>query len=350
MNRLRLAMITMSCCLPVLPAAQGADFQITETDEQIEIVTPQLEAAVRKKGYVSGVARHSFLDKKTGFHDAGFGLDIVDWLMEPVTDEKSGDHLKPPLAYHAGNLYHGKRSKRSIEGPQICTQAKQLDPKIIRGKDFVAIKLQYKYHIAAIGKKTGSTWTQWLVFPAGKRYFISMDRIDSVNSSDGLFLRIDMPGHIHHKKGDTFSHIYLSYHDLTNRPRGDEQGVIPTSVFFKDFPPDEYLNYRRDRVKTPPQRFIRAYHLRDAKSGKQGPWLAGMTLDPSVVHEAWCHQRGYVCMIEEFGGRPIKAGESFSAAFLVGYFDSIDEMHQVYDQHKGHTGLEVTTAGWKLVK
>ena len=73
-------------------------------------------------------------------------------------------------------------------------------------------------------------------------------------------------------------------------------------------------------------------------------------IDPSVVSEAWCHQRGYVCLIEEFGGKPVKAGESFSAAFIVGYFDSIEEMHQVYDQHKGHTGLEVTKDGWKLVK
>jgi len=55
-------------------------------------------------------------------------------------------------------------------------------------------------------------------------------------------------------------------------------------------------------------------------------------------------------MIHEFGGKPIKAGESFSAAFIVGYFDTIEEMHQVYDAHKGHTGLVVTEAGWKLVK
>ena len=73
-----------------------------------------------------------------------------------------------------------------------------------------------------------------------------------------------------------------------------------------------------------------------------------MTRDPSVVHEAWCHQRGYVCMIEEFGGRPVKAGESFSAAFIVGYFDSIDEMHEVYDAHKGFSGLEVSEKSWEL--
>ena len=33
-----------------------------------------------------------------------------------------------------------------------------------------------------------------------------------------------------------------------------------------------------------------------------------MTLNPADVMEAWCHERGYVCLIEEIGGRPIKAG------------------------------------------
>ncbi len=66
------------------------------------------------------------------------------------------------------------------------------------------------------------------------------------------------------------------------------------------------------------------------------------------VSEAWCHQRGYVCMIEEFGGRPVKAGESFSAAFIVGYFDTIEEMHAVYDEYKGRTVLEVSEKGWTL--
>ena len=27
-------------------------------------------------------------------------------------------------------------------------------------------------------------------------------------------------------------------------------------------------------------------------------------------------------------------GDSFSAVFIVGYFDSVDEMNKVYDQHK----------------
>ena len=45
-------------------------------------------------------------------------------------------------------------------------------------------------------------------------------------------------------------------------------------------------------------------------------------------------------MIEEIGGRRVKPGDSFSAAYIVGYFDSIDEMNEVYDKYAGHVGLE----------
>ena len=247
-------------------AYHGAEYTVGETPDRITIATPQLEAAICKKGYVSGVAAQSFRDKKTGFRDPGFGLDIVDWIMEPGSDAGYRRQLDPALVYHVGDIYHGNREKRSIEGPQICTQAHQLQPVVIRGTDFVAIKQQYKYRLAAPGKKTGSVWTQVLVFPVGKRYFISMDKIDAVNSSAAMFLRLDMPGHIRHNHGDTFSQVYLSY-----------RGTIPAGEFFQDFPPDAKFNYRRDRDGVP-TRMIRGYQLRDPKTGKQGPWLAGMTL------------------------------------------------------------------------
>ena len=339
MTQSTLAVSTACAWIAGVLGAANPECKVMQTQSEIRIDTPQIAAVVRKKGYVTGVAGGSWLDKKTGFRDAGFGLDIVDWIMEPGSDRAYRDKLDKELIYRYGNAYHGKRAKRSIEGPQICTQAGELKPVVIQGKDFVAVRQSYKYRTAAPGKKAGSTWTQIMVFPAGKRYFVSMDRIDAVNASDAMFLRVDMPGHIKHNKGDTFSEIYLSYH----------RGTIRSSEFFKDFPPEAKFHYGRGADKTP-KRFIRAYRLRDPKTGGKGPWLAGMTLDPSVVHEAWCHQRGYVCLIEEFGGRPIKAGEHFSAAFIVGCFDSIEEMHRVYDAHKGHTGLAVTQDGWKLTK
>lgn len=322
----------------LVSASQAANYTVMETDEKIHIKLPNLEATINKTGYVSGVARQSFLDKKTGFHDAGFGLDIVDWIMEPGSDEAYRDKLDSELIYRFNNDYHGSRAKRSIEGPQICTKAKRINSKIIRGEDFVAVKLWYQYQTAAPGKKTGSQWTQWLVFPVDTRYFFSMDRIDAVNSSEAMFLRTDLPGHIRHNKGDTFSQVYLSYH-----------GKIPSREFFENFAPDEKFHYLR-KEDSIPERMIRAYQLRDPKTSETGPWLAGMTLEPSIVYEAWCHQRGYVCMIQEFGGRPIKAGESFQAAYIIGYFDSIDEMQKTYDEFKGTTGISVSKDSWKLIK
>lgn len=315
-----------------------AGFEVSESAAEIRIAGSAVEAVIRKEGYVSGVAGGSFLDKKTGFRDAGFGLDIVDWLMEPGSDESYRAQLTGDLKYEFNNLFHGKIPKRSIEGPQICTKAGKVDPKVIRGKDFVAVTMDYRYQIAAPGKKTGSQWQQTLVFPEGQRYFISSDRITSVNDSQALFLRLDMPGHIKHQGGDRFSEVYLSY-----------IGHIPAQEFQRDFAPDEKFLYQRGKSKTP-RRFIRAYRLRDPKTGNPGPWLAGMTLEPSVVSESWCHQRGYVCMIQEFGGRPIKAGGRFSAAFIVGFFDSLEEAERVYDRYAGNTDLEVSEAGWRLRK
>jgi hypothetical protein len=323
----------------LLTATLGcAQTNVIDGPSQIQISNSSVEAAISKQGYVSGVAGGSFLDRKTGFRDAGFGLDIVDWLMEPGSDESYRDQLTGDLRYEFNNLVHGKIAKRSIEGPQICTKAGRVEPIIIRGTEFIAIKMQHRYTIAAPGRKTGSEWEQTIVFPEGARYFISSDRIKTVNKSPAMFLRLDMPGHIKHDRGNTFSEVFLSY-----------AGRIPASEFSGDFAPDEKFLYRRGK-KPPPKRFIRAYRLRNPKTGAPGPWLAGMTLQPDMVSEAWCHQRSYVCMIQEIGGRPVNPGDTFSAAFVVGFFDSIEEMEAIYDKYSGATGLQVSSSGWKLLK
>jgi len=59
-------------------------------------------------------------------------------------------------------------------------------------------------------------------------------------------------------------------------------------------------------------------------------------------------QGSHVIFILECPGRPIEAGESFSTVFVVGYFDSIEEMHAVNDRYKGHTALSVDPSGWRL--
>ena len=351
--------------LPAQPR-DGDWVKVTEDDRAITIETDKLEAVIPKKNpkhWMTGIEKGSFLDKATGFREVGDGLMVVDWLMEAGSDEAWADqviakdgHGVGRYTWHANEadparrdyarLAHGtSHRKRMVEGPQLCHRMKPVRPEVVRGKDFVAVKTTYKYEYAAPGRKPGSTWTQLIVFPKGERFFLLMDRIESVNDSEEMFLRNDTPGCIRHEKGDTFSEIYLSYLSGPNGVR------IPAKEFFEPFPPDLKYGYRRDTHREP-ARFIRAYHLRDRKTGKDGPWLAGLTLEPSVVYEAWCSQRpgGIIVMIEEVHGRKVRAGDSFSAAHIVGYFDSIEEMNRVYDRYRGLTRLAADEKGWRLEK
>jgi hypothetical protein len=301
-------------------------FKVEETDDYVQIDTDALQARIRKKGYVSGVAAGTFLDKKTGAKELGFGLHIMDFLMAPGWRDDG---------YPRDAKVHGDLPKHYVEGPQICTQAKELKAEVVRGKDFVAVTLRYTFTKPGAGYKAGSTWEQTLVFLPGVRYFLSAERITSANDVDDLFYRIDMPGHIKHKGGDTFAQVYLSYLD---KP-------IPAAEFKEDFAPDaKYLYQRRDGKV--PERMIRAYQVK--LDGKPGPWLAGMTLDPAATAEAWCHQRGYVCFIEELHRRKVKAGESFGAAYVVGWFDDIDEMKTIYDRYRGKNAIVVKDGKYRL--
>lgn len=316
------------CFLPAVQSGSESNkIRVQETDEYITIDTDALQAKIRKRGYVSGIAAGSLLDKKTGARDIGFGLHIMDFLMGPGW--RDDEYLRDPKL-------HGNLPKHYIEGPQICTKAKKLEPEVIRGQDFVAVRQKFRFTEAAKGMKAGSLWEQTLVFQPGRRYVLSSERITSVNTVDNVFYRIDMPGHIRHKSGDTFANIYLSY-----------EGVIPAKEFTTNFAPDERFLYQRKEDKVP-QRMIRAYQVK--VDGKPGPWLAGMTLDPAAVSAAWCHQRGYVCFIEELHGKAIKAGESFGAAYIVGYFDDISAMQKTYDRYRGATGIEIGNGTFRLVK
>lgn len=56
----------------------------------------------------------------------------------------------------------------------------------------------------------------------------------------------------------------------------------------------------------------------------------------------------YFVLIEEIRGKPMKAGESFRAAHIVGYFDDIDEMNEVYAESRGHTALALMSRAGDL--
>lgn len=369
-GKLSLALLLMAMADPrplrADPPGDATWARVTEDERAIKIETDKLEAVVPKKNpkhWMTGIEKGSFLDKATGLREVGDGLMVVDWLMEAGSDEAWQDRVFAPDGHGVGRytwytnetdparrsyalMAHGSsHRKRMVEGPQLCHRMKPVQPEVIRGKDFIAVTTTYQYEYAAPGRKAGSRWTQRIVFPKGERFFLLMDRIQSVNDSPEMFLRNDTPGCVRHEKGDTFSEMYLSYLGGPNGLR------IPSSEFFTPFPPDVKFGYRRDTHKTP-ERFVRAYHLRDKTTGKAGPWLAGMTLEPSVVYEAWCSERpgNIIVMIEEIHGKPVKAGESFSAAHIVGYFDTIEDVHKAYDRHKGHTALAADDSGWRLVR
>lgn len=324
MKHTLIALLALLATVPAVPAA--ADIRVTETNEEVRIETDALSAKVRKKGYVTGVAAGSLVDKKTGAREIGFGLHIWDFLMAPGW--RADGYERDPKV-------HGNLPKHYVEGPQICTQARELPVEIVGGDDFVAVKLRFTFTQPGKGFKAGSQWEQTLVFQPGMRYFLSSERITSANAVDNLFYRIDMPGHIRHSGGDSFEQVYLSYIDHP----------LPAAAFLRDFGPDEKHLYQRRDGKVP-ERMIRAYQVKLA--GKPGPWLAGMTLDPAAVSEAWCHQRGYVSFIQELHGRPVKAGETFGAAYVVGWFDEIAHMNKVYDAYKAKTRLVIDGKSFRL--
>src|SRR6188508_621109 len=116
---------------PLKPDARGT----------IRIETPQIVAEIATRGYVSGVAAGSFVDTKTGARDLGFGLSIVDFLLEPADPGRAipgGQYTFGP-----GDKVHGNIPKRYVEGPQICTKARRLSPRVCRGDGFVAVQTRY---------------------------------------------------------------------------------------------------------------------------------------------------------------------------------------------------------------
>ncbi|QDT15257.1 LamG domain-containing protein [Alienimonas californiensis] len=305
---------------------------VARTADAVTVETDALSAVIPLTGYVSGIKAGSLTDKRTGATDLGFGLHIMDFLMAPGWRE-DGYERDPKL--------HGDLPKHYVAGLQLCTQAQRLEAEVTRGDGFAAIRLRHRFPEAGAGYEPGSIWEQTLLFRPGLRYVLTAERIVSANAVDDLFYRIDMPGHVRHggALGQTFERIYLSYEDEP----------IPAAAFDEPFGPDERFFYQRTEDEGPvPERMIRAYQTR--LNGQPGPWLAGMTLDPAAVAEAWCHQRGYVCFIQELHRRDVRAGEAIGAAYVVGWFDDLPAMQRTYDAHRGVRAIVLNDGGYELAK
>ena len=114
-------------------------------DATIHIETDSLEAQIHTEGYVSGVAAGTLCDRATGSRDLGFGLSIVDFLLEDGEDEPDD-----PNAYHWGDAFHGNIPKRYLELPQICTQARKLQFEVMESPDFIAVRQWFNWTVATL--------------------------------------------------------------------------------------------------------------------------------------------------------------------------------------------------------
>lgn len=104
--------LILATLLSTQSIAQEPAIHVQESADEITIDTDALQAKIRKKGYVSGIAAGSFLDRKTGARDAGFGLHIMDFLLGP--GYKDGDDYGREKKYH-GDLpkHYGHQKNRS---------------------------------------------------------------------------------------------------------------------------------------------------------------------------------------------------------------------------------------------
>src|SRR5690242_13113713 len=107
---LAISLLSSLCLLVPAAAAQPKTIHVEEADAYIQIDTDALQARIRKKGYVSGIERETFVDKKTRAHDLGFGLHIMDFLMAPGWRDDG---------YLRDAKIHGNLPKHYVEGPQI---------------------------------------------------------------------------------------------------------------------------------------------------------------------------------------------------------------------------------------
>ena len=77
-RRIAAALCGLLCMVATVPQAAAKDFAVTQNADQIHIVGPELEATIRKRGYVSGVAGGSLWTGRPAF--ATRDSDWTSWI------------------------------------------------------------------------------------------------------------------------------------------------------------------------------------------------------------------------------------------------------------------------------
>ena len=209
---------------------------------------------------------------RPGSATPGFGLDIVDWIMEPGSDEAYRDQLPGDLPYVFNNLVPRQAAQAQHRGAADLHAGEGARRRAVitrqglrRGR-----RRTTRYTLAAPGKKAGSQWEQTLVFPAGKRYFLSATGSPRSTPATPCSSASTCPATSSTQDGDTFSEVYLSYH-----------GRIPASEFREDFAPDEKFLYVRERRQASRSGSSAPTTSATRRPARTAPGWPGMTLDPA---------------------------------------------------------------------
>ena len=318
--------LTLCSFLFVPPAhADPAVIRVKEAADHINIETDSLRTVDCQDRLRERDFRRQLCGTKTGAKDIGFGLHIMDFLLAPGWADDSYKH-DPKV--------HGNLPKHYVEGPQICTQAKVLHPQIIRGDNFVAVTMSYRYNNRTRQEARIAVGTDDRL--SARRPLHPQRRADHKhNTVDDLFYRLDMPGHIKHHGADTFEQVYLSY---LEKP-------IPASEFDHDFGPDEkFLPQREGHI---PQRMIRV----SGEAERQARAVAGGD-DARPFRSG----RGLVSRTrvrQLYRGTPSQAREregEFRRRIPHRLVRRYPQMRRVYDQYKGAKRLMVANGKLRLEK
>ena len=329
---MRILVASLAIILATHPiVAQEPAIKVQETDDYIQIDTDALQAQDPQEGLRQRHRRAAASStRRPAPATLGFGLHIMDFLLGPGWQGRR--------ATRANRNIHGDLPKHYVEGPQICTQAKELKPEIIRGKDFVAVRMQFRF------TKPGTTASR----PA---------RPGSRRSSSSPACATSSPQRSDHQRQRRGRPVLSHRHA---RPR-QAQGRRHLRAGLPELPRQADPRARSSPRTSPPTRsssisarttrcpsgMIRAYQV---EAGRQaGPVAGGHDARPGRhVSEAWCHQRGYVCFIQELHGHKVKAGETFGAAYVVGWFDDVPAMQRIADQFDGKQAIELEGKKWRL--
>ncbi len=187
---------------------------VKSNDDRIQITSMELEASIRRTGYVSGVEGKSLLDRATGSRDLGFGLDIVDWLMETGSSTRLLRPTPGDLPYLFNDLVHGKRAAARSKWPQICTRAGRLLPSVISGATSWRSSRISSTNWPHRGKVAGSRWGADNRLPCGAN--VTSSSSDRVTVANDAASRLHKPGSTcpvtsSIRRVDSFSEVYLSY-------------------------------------------------------------------------------------------------------------------------------------------